>query len=154
MPSNARTFLAGGLTTFAILALGFGGGLVLARSALKEPSGYQTRASTAQATPVRVILPASAEPAQPPQPSSAVSTLPPQAQPVADVQAPIHRQVESADTVRASAVAEARRERRGRYAERKARREAARARQMVRKREHAEPRILAFGDDFTYGRFQ
>lgn len=147
MPSNARTFLAGVLTTFVILALGFGGGLMLAQSALKEPSGYQTRASSAQATAVRVILPASAEPAQPAQPSSAVSTLAPQAQPVRNVQAPIAKQVENADILKASAVSEDRRERRKRHAEHKAMRMAARARQMEQERQRSEPGILAFGGD-------
>lgn len=147
MPSNARTFLAGALSTFVILALGFGGGLMLAQSALQEPSGYQTRASAGQATPVRVILPASADPAQPAQPSSAVSTPLPQALPGKEAQAPIEKQVESADTLKASAVAEQRRERRKRYAEQKSRRMAARARQMEQKRERFEPGILAFGGD-------
>lgn len=137
----------GGLTTLVILGLGFGGGLMLARSALKEPSGYQTRANAAQITPVRVILPASAEPAQPPQPSSAVSALPPQAQPVSDVQAPVQKTVASAETGKKSAVADERRELRQRYAERKARRMAARAGQMERNRERFEPGILAFGGD-------
>jgi hypothetical protein len=41
MPSNVRIFLAGVLTTFVILALGFGGELLLAQSALKEPSAIK-----------------------------------------------------------------------------------------------------------------
>lgn len=51
MPSSARIFVAGVLTTFVILALGFGGDLVLAQLASKEPSGYQTRASSVQPPP-------------------------------------------------------------------------------------------------------
>src|SRR4051812_9262248 len=97
MASNARTFLAGVLTTSTILALGFGGGLMLAQPAPKLPSGAPTRTSSGQAAWVRVILPASAEPAEPPQPSNAVSSLPLHAQPAPDAQAPIQRKVESAD---------------------------------------------------------
>src|SRR2546423_13432536 len=60
MVSAARIFFAGMGTVFIILAIGFAGGLMLARSALKEPAGYQTRANTESTTPVRVILPNSA----------------------------------------------------------------------------------------------
>lgn len=148
MPSNARIFLAGVMTTFVILALGFGGGLMLAQSALREPSGYQTRASSGQTTAVRVILPASAEPAQQAQASSAVPAPQPQTQPVKEVQAPIEKQVENADALKASAAAEERRERRKRYAERKSKRMAAREKQqMEQRRQRSEPGILAFGGD-------
>lgn len=146
MSSNARIFLAGVLTTFVILAVGFGGGLMLARSALKEPSGYQSRASFEQATPVRVILPASAEPAQPPR-TSTVAAVPvpqPQAQPVKEVQAPVEKQVENVDTRKA----EAAEQRRKRDAERKSKRMAEHAKQqMEQMRQRAEPGILAFGGD-------
>jgi hypothetical protein len=150
MPSNARIFLAGVLTTFVILAVGFGGGLMLAQSALKEPSGYQSRASSQQATPVRVILPASAEPAQSPQPSTDGIPTPepqPQAQPVKEVHAAVEKQVESVETRQAEA-ADERRERRRHYAERKSKRMAARAKQqMDQMRQRPEPGILAFGRD-------
>jgi type IV secretory pathway VirB10-like protein len=148
MSSNARIFLAGVLTTFVILAVGFGGGLMLAKSALKEPSGYQSRASSEQATPVRVILPASAAPAQPPQTSTVAVPVPqPQAPPVKEVQAPVENQVENVDTRRA-VVAEERRDRRKRSAERKSKRMAVRAKQQMEQMRHRpEPGILAFGGD-------
>jgi len=147
MSSNARIFLAGVLTTFVILAAGFGGGLMLAQSALKEPSGYQSRASSEQATPVRVILPASAQPAQPPRTSTVAVSVPepqPQAQPLKEVQAPVGKQVENVDTRKV----EAAEQRRKRYAERKSKKMAARARQQMEQVHHRpEPGILAFGGD-------
>ena len=147
MSSNARIFLAGVLTTFVILAVGFGGGLMLARSALKEPSGYQSRASSEQASPVRVILAGSAEPAQPPRTSTvAVPEPQPQAQPLKEMQTPVEKQVENLDTRKA----EAAEQRRKRYAERKSKKMAARARQqMEQMRQRAEPGILAFGGDVS-----
>lgn len=148
MPSSARIFLAGVLTTFVILALGFGGGLMLAQSALDEPSGYQTRASSGQATAVRVILPASAEPAQQPQASSDVLAPQLQTQPVKEVQVPTEKQADNTDALKASAAAEERSERRKRYAEKKSRRKAARAKQQMEQRRHRdEPGIMAFGGD-------
>jgi hypothetical protein len=68
MASSARIFFAGVGTTFAILAAGFGGSLMLANTALHDTSS-QTRASAEKASPARVILPVSAEAAQPPQPA-------------------------------------------------------------------------------------
>jgi len=94
MASNARIFFAGVGTTFVILAIGFGGGLMLAKSALHDPSG-QTRANSEAARGMRVILPASAEPAL--QVTAAVPTEP-QAQPAQNVQAPvIEKSVEKAE---------------------------------------------------------
>ena len=145
MPSITRTFVAAALTSFGALVLGIGGDLMLAQSAPKQPSGYQTRPSSALATSVRVILPASAEPAQPPQQASGSSLLP--ALPVKEVQAPIQKQAGSAEPVRVSGVAEERRERRRRYAEHKARRMAASARELEQNRQRREPGILAFGGD-------
>ena len=71
MASTSRIFFAGVGTTFVILALGFGGGLMLANTALKEPSSLQARANSNSMSPVRVILPTTAEAAQPPQQSPA-----------------------------------------------------------------------------------
>jgi hypothetical protein len=42
MASNAGIFFAGMGTTLIILGTGFGGGLMMATSALKEPIGYQS----------------------------------------------------------------------------------------------------------------
>ena len=68
MASSTRMFFAGVGNTFAILGVGSGGGLLMADSALKEPAGYQARATAEPPSPVRVILPTTAEAAQPMQP--------------------------------------------------------------------------------------
>ena len=151
MSSNLRIFFAGVGTTFVILAIGFGGGLILAKSALKEATGYQARANTESIMPVRVIMPASAEAAQPPQPSVAAVATPepqPQAQPsVKEVQAPVEKQVDKADTRKAEAEA---RDRRRRYAEHRARKIAvarARLQQEALTAERSEPGPMAYGDE-------
>jgi outer membrane biosynthesis protein TonB len=154
MAPTTGAFFAGIGTTFVVLAFGFGGGLMMAKSALHEPSGYQARAAGEAPTPVRVILPHSAEAAQPPQ-HQQTSSLPaepvqPAMQPAKQVQAPVEKQVEQADTRKAEAEE---RERKRRYAERKARRQAeARARQQREQqqpREREDARIVAFGNDDT-----
>ncbi|MBR1152326.1 hypothetical protein [Bradyrhizobium sp. JYMT SZCCT0428] len=73
MASSARIFFAGVGTTFVILGVGFGSGLLMANSALKERSGYQARTAAELPSPVRVILPTTAEAAQPPQPPQQTS---------------------------------------------------------------------------------
>jgi outer membrane biosynthesis protein TonB len=155
MSSKMRIFFAGVGTTFAILAVGFGGGLIMAKSALKEPAGYRARANTEAIMPVRVILPASAEAAQPPQPSAA-AVAPPEPQPrvqpsVKEVQAPVEKQVEKADARKAEAED---RKRHRRYAEHKARKiAAARARQQqeAQTRERSEPGVMACGGEPRFG---
>ncbi len=149
MASNAGIFLAGVGTTFIILGAGFAGGLMMATSALKEPTGFQNRASAEPPSPVRVILPSTAEAAEPPQASQQIATapeppLPPP--PVKEAQAPVERQVEKVDTRKAEAE---QRERRKRYAERKAKRQAERAKrqQQIEQGEHQEAPIMAFGGD-------
>ena len=67
MSSNARIFFAGVGTTFVILAVGFGAGLMMASSTLPD-TARRAGSTFERLAPVRVILPASAEPAQPPQP--------------------------------------------------------------------------------------
>jgi hypothetical protein len=126
MVSAARIIFAGIGTIFVIIAIGVGGGLMLAKTALKEPAAYQAPANTESATSARGILPASAEAAQPSPPDAAA--VPKPAQPsVKQVQAPAEKQVEKVDTRKAQAQERARR----RYAERKARKiAAARARQQ------------------------
>jgi len=150
MASNAGIFFAGMGTTFIILGAGFGGGLMMAKSALKEPTGYQTHAAEPPSS-ARVILPSTAEAAQPPQPPQQVATapqppLPPQVQPVKEAQPPVEKQVEKVDTRKAEAE---QRERRQRYAERKAKRQAERAKrqQQIEQGEHQEAPIMAFGGD-------
>jgi outer membrane biosynthesis protein TonB len=147
MASNAGIFFAGVGTTFIILGAGFAGGLMMATSALKEPTEYQNRAAAEPPSPARVILPSTAEAAQPPQQQIATAPeppLPPPPQPVKEVQAPAERQVERVDTRRAEAE---QRERRKRYAERKAKRQAARAhrQRQIEQGEHQEAPIMAFG---------
>jgi type IV secretory pathway VirB10-like protein len=151
MSSNLRIFFAGVGTAFVILAIGFGGGLILAKSALKEATGYQARANTESITPARIILPASAEAAQPPQLSFAAAAAPepqPQVQPpVKEVQAPVEKQVDKADTRKAEAEA---RDRRRRYAEHRARKIAvarARLQQEALTAERSEPGPMAYGDE-------
>jgi hypothetical protein len=68
MASSAAIFFAGVGTTFMILGAGFGGGLMIAKSALQEPAGYQNRAPAEPPSPDRIVLPSTAEAAQPPQP--------------------------------------------------------------------------------------
>jgi len=72
--SNARTFFAGMGTSVLLLGAGFGGGLMLARTAVEPVT--QNRATAADRLPsARVILPASAEPAPARLASSPVETL-------------------------------------------------------------------------------
>ena len=143
MASSARIFFAGVGTTFVILGVGFGGGLLMAKSALKEPTGYQARATAQPPSPARVILPASAEAAQPPQQLQQVAATVPAPEPVKEVQP--EKRVEKVDIKKTEAEA---RERRKRYAERKAKREAVRARQQLEARTNA-PSIMAFGGENT-----
>jgi outer membrane biosynthesis protein TonB len=150
MASNAGIFLAGVGTTFIILGAGFAGGLMMATSALKAPSEYQNRASAEPPSPVRVILPSTAEAAQPPPALQQIATVPepssPPLQPVKGAQAPVERQVEKVDARKAEAE---QRERRKRYAERKAKRQAERAKrqQQIEQGGHQEAPIVAFGGD-------
>jgi len=151
MASATRMFFAGVGTTFAILAVGFGGGLMLAKSALDKPPA-QTRASLEKPSPVRVVLPESTEPAQPPQQAAAVPTEPfpqvqpaPQAQPVPAAQPqPVvaERHMERADTKRSERED---RIRKRRYAERKAKQMARARQQLEEPQQPPEPGIMAFG---------
>jgi hypothetical protein len=151
MATSTGAFFAGIGTTFVVLAVGFGGGLILANSALKEPSGYQARAASEALSPVRVILPTSAEAAQPPQQPLQQASLQvePATQPVSPpAKEGIVAKLEKAEATKSEAEE---RERKRRYAERKARRQAeARARQH---RELQQPRtredapIMAFSGD-------
>ncbi|MBA2397455.1 MAG: hypothetical protein H0V72_01905 [Bradyrhizobium sp.] len=142
MASNARIFFAGAGTTFVILGAGFGGGLFMANSALREPVGSHARVSSSEPPgPVRVILPTSAEAAQAPQlPQKSPQQVEAVAEPVRVVEP--EKRVEKIDTKKAEAEV---RERRKRYAERKSKREAARARQQLRPREQEEAPVMAFG---------
>jgi hypothetical protein len=149
MASNAGIFFAGVGTTFIILGAGFGGGLMMAKSALNDPSGYQTRASAEPPSPVRVILPSSAEAAQPPQHLQRIDATPqppPQVQPVKEAQPTLEKQV---DKMVSRKPETEQRERRKRYAERKVKWQAERAKrqQQIEHGERQEAPILAFGSD-------
>jgi type IV secretory pathway VirB10-like protein len=139
MASSARIFFAGVGTTFGILGIGFGGGTFIANSALKEPT-YQARAAE-RPSPIRVILPASAEAAQPPQPQmQQLAAVEPEIQKPESVKPVPEKRIQEVDTKKAKMEV---RERRKRYAERKAKREAAQARRQVEPREQAA--VMAFG---------
>jgi hypothetical protein len=145
MASNLRIFFAGVGTTFILLGVGFGGGLMMAKSALEEPTGDRPRASS-ELPPARVILPSTTEaalPRQNPKEEQLVAASPetapkPEAQPAKEVvQAPVRQQV---DTKRAKAEERASRKR---VAERK-------AKWLAEKAKHHEPSrgaVMAFGSD-------
>ena len=152
MSSNARIFFARVGTTFVVLAVGFGGGLMMASSMLQDPTGRAPPAAAGLA-PVRVILPTSAEPAQPSQPAQPMApAIPapesvPQAQQVKEGYAPVEEQVEKPAASRAEAVEQ---KHLRRSAERRAKKLAtARARQQLleQQRREREPGIIAFGGD-------
>jgi hypothetical protein len=137
MAWSAHTFFAGVGTTFLILGVGFGGGMLMANSALKEPAGYQAKAKAEPAPPARVILPTTAETAQSPQAPQPVAAVEPAPVPQA---APVEPAVEKVDTKKAE---KQERDRKKRIAERKAKRQLA----QTRARQHEprqEARIMAF----------
>ena len=147
MASSGRIFFAGVVTTFVILAIGFGGGLMLARASI-EPSARSY--SSAKPLPqVRVILPASAEPALPSQTSVQTADTPPESQRAA----PLKEALQASETEKLIDRAERRkaeadeRGRRKKVAERKARREAARLvqEQDQQQRSKQQASILALG---------
>ena len=146
MSSSARIFFAGVGTTFVILAAGFGGGLMLAKSAVYDAPA-QTRATLPPPPPVRTVLPLSAEPA--PQ-LAAEARPPPTPEPVPPIaQRPPESSMQSEEakqeeTHKAAREKDLRAERR-RVAERKAKRiAAAKARQLAETGDQQEPRIMAF----------
>jgi hypothetical protein len=145
MTSSARIFFAGVGTTFAILIVGFGGGLMMAKSAVHDRPA-QLRASSEQPPGVRVVLPASAEAAAPAPERTAAVEPTPQIQPVQNLQAPVE-QVATPDPKKTKSELKAERRR---YAERKARRiAAARARLQIEPQQRTEPSIMAYGGDVS-----
>lgn len=141
MASNGRVFLAGVGSTLLILAFGFGGGVMLARTG-SEPS---TRQMAAAALPsVRVILPASAEPAQPGRENVQSNAAPETSVGITAInegQKAAEANKQGRLTEHRTATAE-RRHRRYKMAERKARREATR----VAGEQHAQ----AAGNDLGF----
>ena len=161
MPSSARIFFAGVGTTFAILAVGFGGGILMANSTFSGPSAQKQAVSEPPAA-VRIVHPNSAEPAVPaaasartepahapspelatqaaavpsvptPPPSPTLAASPSENQ--SRVQSQVEDQPKSTPVMRAN--------RRQRYAERRARRHQHRLEFPAPR----EPRIMAFDGD-------
>jgi hypothetical protein len=136
--SNGRIFFAGVAATVLLLGAGFGGGLMLARTAM-EPVPQNRVAASDHLPPARVILPPSAQAAPAPTIEAAVPPPAPSPQLEARAQVVPAKDVEvqsqpadkdkQADRAEQRKAEVAERERRRRYAERNARREAARARQ-------------------------
>jgi hypothetical protein len=156
--SSARTFFAGVGTTVLLIGAGFGGGLMLARTAMD--SVPQNRAAATNRLPAaRVILPALAEAATPPStsvrgeeavPASSREVQQSQLAPPKEIQAwpqPSERESQAGRPEKKRVEAEER-DRRKRHAEKKARREAARAQQQEQQ-EVLRQRlgIVAFGGD-------
>jgi hypothetical protein len=139
MASSARTFFAGVGTTFAILAVGFGGGILMANS---TSSGTPAQKHTSSEPPAatRIVYLSSAEPALPvaapvpteptPAPSSQAST-----QAVATSETPPQSQVEERSKTRRELRADRRR-----HAERRAHRH----QRPLESPDQREPRIMAF----------
>ncbi|MCK1362303.1 hypothetical protein [Bradyrhizobium sp. 199] len=157
MPSNGSIFFAGVGTTFLILGVGFGSGLMMANSALKDVGRTESRASAEAPSPLRVVLPSSAEAAEPKAPPQQQAASGPAAATPAPIRteretqaSPDKRQasadkVEKADTGKAEAD---QRDRRKRAAERKARRlAAARRNSLPQVEQRAEAPVMAFGGD-------
>ena len=157
-----RTHVFAGIgTTILLIGTGFGGGLMLARTAMEPvPPSRETAADRLQ--PVRLILPASAEAAPPPATKPAIpNSSPPvedaqmQVPPPAEVRTEKEKPAERAENDKqaeraAQRKAEAEeREHRRRHAERRARREAARLKQQRDQQQDAarqdRPGIMAFG---------
>jgi hypothetical protein len=138
MASKATIFFAGVGTTFLILGTGFGSGLFMANSALKQPNA-SISARGEMPNPIRVVLPSSAEAAEPKalvaQPESPVPA--PQVQPSFNDAQTAADKAEKSDSKKADAD-----RRRKRMAERKARQLAER-----RNRRGQEAPVMAFGGD-------
>jgi hypothetical protein len=147
MTSSARIFFAGVGTTFAILIVGFGGGLMMAKSAVHDrPAPSRASSEQPSAPGVRVVLPASSEAATPAPERTAAVEPTPQIQPVQNAQAP----VEPVATPEPRKTKSELKAERRRYAERKAKRiAAARARLQLEPQQRTEPSIVAYGGDVS-----
>jgi len=156
MATRATTFFAGVGTTIVILAAGFGGGLMMARTTLEPNVAASGRSVTDRLPPARVVLSASAEAATPREAQVAAVPVPEAAPPAPllvqthDVQATVEKekekdkQAERAERRKAEADE---RERRKRVAARRATREAARmAKQQEQQQRPQQPGIMAFDD--------
>ena len=163
MAAQERIFFAGVGTTFAILAIGFGGGLLMANSAVHD-SPIQKKL-VAGPPAARVVLPTSAEPAlqvTATAPRAAPSAVPapavahqgfPAIRPDPVLQAAAEKQIERDQAEKEKEQGAKRRkaeaEKRKRYAEtraRRARQEQERQQRQQQEARQQEPRILAFDD--------
>jgi type IV secretory pathway VirB10-like protein len=140
MASTARIFFAGVGTTFLIIGVGFSGGLLMANAPSKEQFNYQAKAK-ADPSPIRVILPTSAEAAQPPQPSAPVQAAAAEPVPEPIQVLPAEKSVETIDTKKAE---RQERDRRKRIAEQRAKRQMPRVRQRQQLYASHELRVTAF----------
>ena len=77
MATGSRIFFAGIGTTFVIMAAGFGGGLLVAKSAVNE-SPSQNRVSTHQVAPIEAVrvIPITAAAAAPATQTAAIEHVP------------------------------------------------------------------------------
>jgi len=147
--TNARIFFAGVATTILLIGVGFGGGLMMAKTTM-EPAAPSRTTAAERLPPARVIIPASVEAAPAPTPPAApmetAQTPTPQLQankgPETNISAPSERDKEAERAEKKKADA-AEREHRKRVAERKARREAAR---LAKQQQERAP-IMAFDGD-------
>ena len=162
MATSPGSFFVGMGTAFVILAAGFGGGLMFAKSAVEAPTSGSSRPRADQLPVARVILPTSAEAATPreqpvvasaPQaesaPPSPVVLPKPEVQQTAEKEKEKDRAVERAERRKPEAEERAHRKR---VAERKARREAARVAKLQRdEQQQGQPGIMAFDDEQPRG---
>ena len=152
MVSSAHIFFAGVGTTFGILAIGFGGGVLMANSTLQGEVA-QKRIVSEPPPGLRVIQPPSAQPAliTAAAPVEAPATTPEQQAPPQAIPNRMQTQEKDKQAERAEQrkLELAERERRKKNAERKARRDAARAKQQQQQQqqEARQPGILAFDGD-------
>jgi hypothetical protein len=149
--SNARVFFAGVATTIFLIGAGFGGGLMMGKTAM-EPTPPSRTIAADRLPSVRVILPASAEAAPSPTPAPAPeavlafsATDEHNTVPATDLSARADKEAERIEKKKAEAVE---REHRKRAGERKTKREGARLRQRHDQRNQPERApIMAFGGD-------
>lgn len=143
MTSSARIFFAGVGTTFAILAVGFGGGILMANST-SSGTPAQRHASSESPAVARIIYPSSAEPALPvAAPVPTEPTAAPSSQPSTQAASTSEAQPQSQVEERSKTRRELRADRRRRYAERRARRH----QRPHESPDQREPGIMAFDGD-------
>jgi hypothetical protein len=151
MATSPSSFLVGMGTTFVILAAGFVGGLMFAKSAMEAPTSVSSRRLADELPAARVVLSttaeaavASARPAETAPPVTAVL-------PTADVQQTAEKEKEKdkeAERAERRKAEGDERAHRKRVAERQARREAARvAKQRDEQQSRQQPGIVAFDDE-------